>query len=139
MKNDAISSKVVLAGIIAGIMGAISLALSRIMASILELPVALPGFMNFDFMMNYLLAEIGMTSIFGVLFAIMYSKTYDRIPGTGILKGLVFGLVIWLFSNINVASYLWIYWNYLTAIHYIYAGFFTLAPFGLVLGALYKK
>jgi len=133
------------AGLIAGMVGGLSVNIARIVESILGLPTAQIG-LTFDFIIFHLLTEISITGIFGAIFGIIYSKFHDRIPGKRIKKGLVFGLLIYLLSNIFIASHFVLYGiftsdesYFLWAGQWAYPGFVTLVPYGIVLGALYKK
>ncbi|WP_455278410.1 hypothetical protein [[Eubacterium] cellulosolvens] len=79
--------------------------------------------------------------ISGILWGVLYAFFYDSIPGKGVRKGIVFGLIIWIIApihNAGVAMYL--YGWYMFAIPYVIATFFSITiTFGLLIGILYKK
>jgi len=81
----------------------------------------------------------GLIVIWGTIFGVIYSKVYNIIPGKNLMKGLIYGLIIFLISNIRVASFQIAFWQ---AIAWLWTfnsiGFFGLVIYGLVLGYLYK-
>jgi len=80
------------------------------------------------------------TIIFGAIFGAIYQKLHDPIPGTGISKGVYFGLMVYLIKDIAIAPYLaFIDMQTQLAIDYVFIGIFMWIPYGAVLGALYKK
>jgi len=85
------------------------------------------------------LGTLGFDVIWGIFLAIIYSILYNSIPGKGISKGLVYGIGLYLVSNFRAANLLWSFGNTPDAIFFAYFGIFALIPYGLVLGALYKK
>jgi hypothetical protein len=128
------------AGVIAGVIAGLGGATAHVLNSLgLFGWLALPGLLEFETLINHITVEIGISAVFGAIFGIVYSKFYDRIPSKGIKKGLLFGLLTYLMSNIFIVSYLGSYGNFWAAGNYLWAGFFALIPYGLVLGALYKR
>jgi len=86
------------------------------------------------------LAHISLGLIWGSIFGLIYSRYYDSTPGKGVLKGLYFGLIIWLIKDVASGSYsILILQQAQTAKFLIYYGFFMWIIYGLVLGYLYKK
>ena len=76
--------------------------------------------------------------MWGIILAFIFSILYTAIPGKGIKKGLVYGLIIYLVSNIRAANLIWAYipdWAAICA----FTGIFALIPDGIVLGYLDKK
>lgn len=76
----------------------------------------------------------------GIIWGAFYALLYDYVPGEGVKKGLIYGLVIWtiVFSRnaVVLASYGLRLWAFLWAL----TGFFSIGiTYGLVLGYLYKK
>ena len=96
--------------------------------------------------MNYFIYQIGYVAIFGGISGIFYSTFYNKIPGKGVKKGLIFGCIIGLFSNIWYAFGDILTWSF-TGIEYYFTlsyawtwGFvFIWLPYGLVLGPVYER
>lgn len=83
--------------------------------------------------------SLSLNVIWGMILGWIYSRLYDSIPSKGVMKGLYYGLLIWLFKDILAGSYVALmYFEILMAIHLIIYGFFMWTAFGLVLGYLYK-
>jgi hypothetical protein len=86
------------------------------------------------------LASISLGVIWGVIFGVVYSILYNSIPGKGVLKGLCYGILIWLIKDIAAGSYIaliGIGTNYALAL--ILVGFFMWIVYGFILGHFYKK
>jgi len=87
-----------------------------------------------------ILASISLGVIWGVIFGAIYSILYNSIPGKGVLKGLCYGILIWLIKDIAAGSYIaliGIGTNYALAL--ILVGFFMWIVYGFILGYFYKK
>jgi len=125
----------VVAGAIGGLVGSIVAVLIVVLESLfvgLE-PTPIP-------VEQIIVTFFAITIIFGAIFGAIYQKLYDPIPGTGILKGVYFGLMVWLIKDVATAPYLaFIDMQTQLAIDYVFIGFFAFIPYGAVLGALYKK
>jgi len=85
--------------------------------------------------------SLGANFFWGIVFGIIYARLYDSIPSKGIWKGLIYGIMIYLFSNIYLVSYGIAYgdpfvinWN-IGAI----GGIYVFITFGVIVGILYKK
>jgi uncharacterized membrane protein YagU involved in acid resistance len=77
--------------------------------------------------------------IFGAIFGRIYEMVQRSIPGKGSMKGLNFGLLIWLICDIAAGAYVGLVINEVsTAIGLISFGFFTWIVYGYILGTLYK-
>ena len=136
----------VAAGLIAGIIGAITINVATVIQAILGITTAVPGILSIDMMLSHLAYEIGQLGVFGSIFGILYSRFFDRIPSKGAKKGLIFGSIMYLFSNIYTASLNLLYGLFSGIGQYIQisglfvtTGFFCLIPYGLALGVLFKK
>jgi hypothetical protein len=91
-------------------------------------------------MMWLTLAQISLGIIWGGIFGAIYTFVYNIIPRKGVIKGLFFGLLIWLVKDIAAGSYTALMiMNVKIAIELIYYGFFMWIIYGLILGYLYKK
>jgi hypothetical protein len=77
--------------------------------------------------------------IFGAVFGRLYSKFRDPIPGSGPMKGINFGLMIWLIKDIAAGAYLAVIMLRVTeATALIFTGFFMWIAYGYVLERLRK-
>jgi len=132
----------ILAGVIAGIvMGPLMIIMGNITAiqiGFIEPPGGKEIWGPSMFMLLGL-AHISLGVIWGSIFGAIYAFIYDIIPSKGVMKGLYFGLMIWLIKDIAAGSYTaLILVQFQTAINLIYYGFFMWIIYGLVLGYLYK-
>ena len=85
-------------------------------------------------------AHVSLGLIWGIIFGLLYSKYYESTPGKGVMKGLYFGLIIWIVKDLAAGSYTaFILQEGQTAKFLIYYGFFMWIIYGLILGMLYKK
>jgi len=80
-----------------------------------------------------------MNLIWGAILGVIYSKTYDLIPGKAISKGLIFGMIIALITNVRDVSF-WLPFGLYTipSISWSLVGFFQYVSYGLILGILYQ-
>lgn len=86
------------------------------------------------------LATISMGLIWCTIFSIIYAHFYDKVPGKGVLKGLCFGMMIWLIKDIAAGSYVaLIMVQTSVAVSLIIIGFFMWIVYGLILGTFYKR
>jgi len=136
MKNILVVGPI--AGVVLGIVSAISSYIFGPYFRILEAP---GGWEIWDLSLIRLfaLAAISLGVIWGTIMGAIYARFYDRVPGKGILKGLYFGLLIWLIKDIMAGSYLALTMLEIpSAIILIINGFFMWSAYGLMLGYLYK-
>jgi len=132
----------VFAGAIAGIVcGIVETIMAPILVDLLKILEAPGGQEIWDLpmIMLALLASISLGLIWGSIFAMIYNLIYGVIPGRGVMKGLRFGLMIWLVKDIAAASYLATWLQIPLAKAFILYGSFMWIAYGLVLGALYRK
>ena len=66
--------------------------------------------------LNYLIYHVGIVGIFGGIFGIVYSKFYASVPGKGVIKSLVFGLMMGMLANIFTSTDNLLIWS-LTSIN----------------------
>jgi hypothetical protein len=86
------------------------------------------------------LAGISLGIVWGIIFSAIYSMLYDSIPNKGALKGLYFGILIWIIKDVAAGSYLGaIAAGTYYAVTLISIGFFMWIVYGPILGYLYKK
>ena len=90
---------------------------------------------------NIVKYQIVINLTWGIIFGILYSKFCKSIPGKGIWKGLVYGLMLYFFSNIYMFSYPFVYGDpIMIARHILFlSGIWVWIVYGLVLGILYEK
>jgi len=99
-----------------------------------------------DFWMSQAGTHILINMIWGTIFALFFPKVYNLIPGKKILKGLYYGLVMFLITTFNLTTWLIIWY----ANHNLWelafkeilglsVGSANAIVFGLVLGLLYRK
>lgn len=132
----------ILAGIIAGIvMGPLAIIIGNITVNQLGL-IEPPGGKEIwgpSMFMLLGLAHISLGLIWGSIFGVIYASIFNIIPSKGVIKGLYFGLMIWLIKDVCAGSYTaLILVQFQTAINLIYYGFSMWVIYGLVLGYLYK-
>ena len=77
--------------------------------------------------------------IWGLIAGYGYKLGYDVIPGKGITKGAVWGLAIYVISNIRTATIIFTMMSPVASTIYLWCGLFAMLVYGIVLGALYKK
>jgi len=131
-----------IAGIITGLMSTVFLVVGRYMGlyGILHPPKIGELFI---FSMGWIIITIIATIALGFI----YEKFYDSIPGKGIMKGLYFGLLVWLIKDVIAGTYT-IYSGIMISgliewvaagINLFVIGIYMWPIYGLVLGYLYKK
>ena len=86
-----------------------------------------------------MMINIPIFGIWGIIFAVIYSQAYDVIPKEGVLKGLVYGLFLWVIISIRYVTFDLAYGNPIGVVGVIFTGFFQYLLFGLVLGILYDE
>ena len=75
-----------------------------------------------------------------IVLGIIYIWAYDNIPGKGVWKGFIFGLITYVGIDIFTTVYLAIgYGNMTYALGWGVSGLYSYIPFGLAIGYLYKK
>lgn len=134
-------SRIIVVGAIAGfIIGIVFFIFGALFVrfEIIEPPVSLEIWRGLYVLV--ILASISLGVIWGVIFGVVYSLLYNSVPGKGVLKGLCFGILIWLIKDIAAGSYIaliGIGTNYALAL--ILVGFFMWIVYGFILGYFYKK
>jgi hypothetical protein len=90
---------------------------------------------------NIVKYQIAINIVWGAIFGILYPKFYKSIPGKGIWKGLVYGLMIYLLSNMYEMSYVLVYGDpiYFADEILFFTGIWIFIVFGFALGYLYEK
>jgi hypothetical protein len=79
-------------------------------------------------------------TLWGVLFGLFFAMVYDYVPATGIKKGLVYGLIIWIIAILRIGILSTIHGSLNYAIPHTLAGFFSICiVYGSLIGILYKK
>ena len=133
-------------GLIGGFLGGTVVVVTIVIGAIAGLKIwYFPEFLDFDFVINYLIYQVGYEGIFGGIFGIFYSIFYNRIPGKGVKKGLIFGCMVAFLSNIWMSSNFYLSWlftsvdsHYATAFAFVW-GCIIWVVYGLMLGPLYER
>ena len=95
---------------------------------------------NLSMIMLLGVAHLSLDIFWGMIGGVGYSFLYSLIPGKGAVKGLYFGLSIWVIKDVAAGSYLALtMMEVSSAIILIFGGFFMWIVYGPVLGYLYKK
>lgn len=80
-----------------------------------------------------------MAGLWGILWALLYAFFYEYIPGTGVLKGLFYGLIIWIIAPTSNWIISAVCGYYLWALQTAIVTFFSIGiVYGLILGYTYK-
>ncbi len=132
----------IVAGAIAGsIMGMVNFVLGY-MLSYIGVTEPLGGSWEIaqSLLMLIVLALFSLSVIWGIFFGAIYGRFFDNIPGKGVMKGLVYGILVWIAKDVAAGSYVTlIFMATSISINLIIVGFFMWIVYGLVLGYLYKK
>lgn len=82
-----------------------------------------------------------MNIVLAVVFAWVFAVLYDGIPGTGIRKGFVFGLLAWLIGVIPPMTTLYLMTNIANGalVYFTVQGLVEWLVYGAVISAIYKK
>jgi len=76
--------------------------------------------------------------IWGIVFGILFVVFYEKIPGIGIPKGLIFSMIMFLISSFRSGIFILGYGDLMLGL-WQFTGGFTFLFFGILLGYLYKK
>ena len=137
MNNPLIAGAI--AGLVAAIIQSASAFIFYLMFKLLEPP---GGFAIWDISMStlFFMAALPLGIIWGIVFSVIYSRISNCIPGKGVMKGVYFGLLIWVIKDIAAGSYtVLIRTDVNWGLGLIIGGFFMWIVYGLILGYLYKK
>ncbi|WP_455277917.1 hypothetical protein [[Eubacterium] cellulosolvens] len=81
-----------------------------------------------------------MASLWGILWTLLYAFFYDYIPGKGVKRGLVYGLIIWIITPTSNWIISVVRGYYLWAIQTAIVTFFSVEiVYGLILGYIYRE
>jgi hypothetical protein len=84
--------------------------------------------------------EIILGSIWGIIWGAFYSFFYDYIPGEGLKKGIIYGLMVYIIAILRPAQIYSSFGGFSWAVLYSFTSFFSIAiTYGLLIGYLYKK
>jgi len=141
MKEGIITSKSILTGAIAGFFaGIMFLIFGNILIRIGFITPPISADIWYGLYTLVFLAGISLGVIWGIIFGVVYSILYDSIPGKGVMKGLYFGILIWIIKDIAAGSYIGLMGSGPNlALSLILVGFFMWIVYGPVLAYLYKK
>jgi hypothetical protein len=142
-------STIILPGAIAGFMGGLAASVFAVIGHVTgQWGIEVGGQLisTIDFWMSQAGAHIFINMSWNIVFAMIFVKVYNLIPGKGAIKGLYFGLIMYFIITfaITVWGVAWlVYGNYWSsAIHAMVSTLTTALAqfivFSLVLGYLYK-
>jgi hypothetical protein len=122
--------------VIAGLIGGIAASLS-----VVPINLWLFGLVpDSEAIMVQAVNHITLNALWGVLFGLVYTKVYDLVPSKGVLKGLVYSLIIFFcFESGHIVTYYFAQGSFINVIHTGVVGGLRAIVFGLVLGYLYRK
>ena len=135
-------------GAVAGILNGATAFLTIFLTTVYDLyqktyTVTIPGYLtNIDFLISQLQTHILLNMVWGIVIGVIYTQVYHVVPGKGVLKGLVFGIVYFLIHSGKAAFGFALYGQMFTEmfVSLAYVGFLGDGIVnGLALGALYKK
>jgi uncharacterized BrkB/YihY/UPF0761 family membrane protein len=52
-----------------------------------------------------MIINIPIFALWGIIFAVIYSKAYNVIPQEGVLKGLTYGIFLWIIISIRYVTF----------------------------------
>ena len=106
-----------------------------------------PSILTLDFWIAQSGSHLLINLIWDIVFGAIFARVYNLVPGKGVIKGLIYGLSVFL-----IATFQYQVWFGSMAVFHnayelatanvwgIFVGFFSTGiAFGLVLGALYRK
>lgn len=119
-----------IAGIISGIVAFIVMALAAMMGAFGPIePAPITTMLGI---------HLGVNLIWGIIYGAIFALLYGCIPGKGIKKGFIYGLLLFVICNLRVVTFSLPYGMMLNVVGYS-LGIFILPLYGIILGALYKK
>ena len=126
-------------GAIAGLLGGVMVPITYFVGVAVGFwPPAIPH-PDISFWLSQLGAHVLFNLIWGIVFGILFVRPYEIIPGKRMLKGIVYGLVIFLITSFRWAIHYLAYGDILDFQVWVTTGFLNFLVFGLVLGILYRK
>ena len=127
------------AGLIAGaIAGIVPMILTHTYMAIgIQEPYPFP--ITIIFLVNQAIVHLGWNGLWGAIFGLFIALFFDRIPGKGIKKGLLIGLIYSLFSSWQPAYSFWTYGHTLAGIAFILNSAQDKFVCGILFAYLYKK
>jgi len=137
-------------GAIAGIADGLASSIVSIIGPALGLWM-IPGYpktVTFDFWMSQAGSHFLFNLIWGTIFGLIFAHVYNLVPGRGVMKGLIYSLIIYLITTFQIAVHFLGYTTVPSAwelsinssLQLFLVGFFgTGVAYGLALGALYRK
>jgi hypothetical protein len=132
-----------IAGLVGGVVGFICMNMFPAIFPTIEIFELLGSYTTLLDVVIVLAAVLVLNMIWGGIQGIIFSHFHNKIPGKGVSKGLVFGLIIFLIVDAHPVSFLTALskYEYLirTVFQYAFYGFFVQISYGAVLGVLYKK
>ncbi|MCW4032908.1 MAG: hypothetical protein NWF08_05905 [Candidatus Bathyarchaeota archaeon] len=126
-------------GAIAGLIGGVAAFLSRVgitITGLYPLPVELDPSSLFNVLAGY---HIILNTIWAIVLGAIYTKVYNLVPGTGLIKGVFYGLIFFLVASFRMIPYFTLWGDLVNGLGWGYVGFFNALYFGILIGILYRK
>ena len=76
------------------------------------------------YLTNNIVVNIPLFGFWGIILGVIYSKAYSVIPRKRILKGIIYGLILYILIVIRIEFFDFAYGSYLDAVGHIFVGFF---------------
>jgi hypothetical protein len=129
----------IILGAIAGFIGGIAAFFSRIagmVTGLLPLTVELDPASLLNTLAGY---HIILNTIWAIVLGAIFTKVYNLVPGTSLIKGVFYGLIFFLVASFRMGIYFILWGDLFNAWSWLYVGFFNVLYFGILIGILYRK
>jgi hypothetical protein len=132
-------------GLMGGAVGGLIFTSQKIIEYLFGLPTEFPDILTLNILMIFLGYAVPSNAIWGGIFGTVYSRFYHRVPSKGVKKGFVWGCIIFLISNLWIASRHFVTWFFAgfepnLMWSYQWATSFSIwLPYGIILGILYER
>jgi hypothetical protein len=127
-------------GALSGVIAGFAAAIVAVICQDICLAIGFPYAIIWTTPPNLALVHIVVGIIWGAIFGIIYSKGYGLVAGKGLSKGLLYGMIIFLFTNIRDATFYVPYGIFVAQyVPWLFIGFFMWAAYGLLLEILYGE
>ncbi|MCW4033611.1 MAG: hypothetical protein NWF08_09515 [Candidatus Bathyarchaeota archaeon] len=126
------------AGIISGLIAGIVLGIFMEVFSQIAISIGFYEEWLRPLIINNFLVNIPLFVFWGIVLGVIYSKVHSLIPGKGVLKGLVYGLFLYVILVIRGDTFMIPYGLFLMVAGDLFSGIFIWPAYGLALGFFYQ-
>jgi hypothetical protein len=121
----------IISGLVAGLIAGIVSTICNFRLVYLEILPPAPNVFQITIITNI---------IWGAIFGVIYSRAYEIIPGKNLSKGLIFGLIIALITNIRDATF-WLPYGIfiISSLGWMLLGLIQSITYGFLIWILYKN